>query len=37
MDSVRTRFGRDAVIRGKLYERRKPQASADKAEEGKPK
>ena len=37
MDSVRTRFGRDAVIRGKLYERRKPRTNADEVEEGKPK
>ena len=37
MDSVRTRFGRDAVIRGKLYERRKPRTNTDKLEEGKPK
>jgi DNA polymerase-4 len=34
MDSVRTRFGRDAVIRGKLYDRRKPPANEDQIEEG---
>ena len=35
MDLVRTRFGNDAVIRGKLYDRRKPRANEDKIEEGK--
>jgi DNA polymerase-4 len=34
MDSVRTRFGRDAVIRGKLYNRQKPPANEDQIEEG---
>jgi DNA polymerase-4 len=37
MDRVRTRFGNDAVIRGKLYDRRKARANEDKIEEGKPK
>ena len=37
MDSVRTRFGRDAVIRGKLYGRRKSRPSDVEIEEGKPK
>src|SRR3569833_2133 len=35
MDTVRTRFGRDAVIRGKLYDRHKPPANEDQTEEGK--
>jgi DNA polymerase-4 len=34
MDSVRTRFGRDAVIRGKLYGRRKSRPSDVEIEEG---
>ncbi|HEX4298699.1 MAG TPA: DNA polymerase IV [Devosia sp.] len=34
MDRVRTRFGREAVVRGKLYGRRKPRPSEDKVEEG---
>lgn len=34
MDSVRTRFGRDAVIRGKLYGRRKSRPSDVDIEEG---
>ena len=37
MDSVRTRFGRDAVIRGKLYGRRKSRPSDAEIEEGKTK
>lgn len=37
MDSVRTRFGRDAVIRGKLYGRRKSRPSDVEIEEGKTK
>ena len=37
MDRVRTRFGKDAVIRGKLYGRRKSRANDDKIEEGKTK
>ena len=37
MDQVRTRFGRDAVVRGKLYGRRKSRQNEDKIEEGKPK
>ena len=37
MDTVRTRFGRDAVIRGKLYDRRKPPTNEDQVQEGKPK
>jgi DNA polymerase-4 len=37
MDSVRTRFGRDAVIRGKLYGRRKSRPSDVEIEEGKAK
>jgi DNA polymerase IV len=37
MDRVRTRFGRDAVIRGKLYGRRKPRPSDVEIEEGKTK
>ncbi len=36
MDRVRSRFGRDAVIRGKLYGRRKSQRD-DKIKEGEPK
>jgi DNA polymerase-4 len=36
MDRVRTRFGKDAVIRGKLYGRRKSRANDEKIEEGKP-
>ena len=35
MDRVRDRFGRDAVIRGKLYGRQKPRAGEDKIEESK--
>ena len=35
MDKVRTRFGRDAVVRGKLYGRRKSRQNEDKIEEGK--
>jgi len=37
MDRVRTRFGKEAVIRGKLYGRRKSRANEDKVEEGKSK
>jgi DNA polymerase-4 len=37
MDRVRTRFGRDAVIRGKLYGRRKSRPSDAEIEEGKTK
>ncbi|RYE07059.1 MAG: DNA polymerase IV [Hyphomicrobiales bacterium] len=37
MDVVRTRFGRDAVIRGKLYGRRKSRPSDTEIEEGKSK
>ena len=37
MDRVRTRFGRDAVIRGKLYGRRKSRPSDVEIEEGKSK
>jgi DNA polymerase-4 len=37
MDRVRDRFGRDAVIRGKLYGRQKPRANEDKIEESKSK
>jgi DNA polymerase-4 len=37
MDSVRTRFGRDAVIRGKLYGRHKSRPSDAEIEEGKTK
>ena len=37
MDRVRTRFGRDAVVRGKLYGRRKSRQNEDMIEEGKPK
>lgn len=41
IDRVRNRFGRDAVMRGKLYQRAKDRAKPDKAkteeEEGKPK
>ena len=37
MDRVRTRFGKDAVIRGKLYGRQKPRANEDPIEEGKTK
>jgi DNA polymerase-4 len=37
MDRVRTRFGRDAVIRGKLYGRDKSRRDEDLNEEGKPK
>ncbi len=37
MDRVRTRFGRDAVIRGKLYGRRKSRQSDADTEEGKTK
>ncbi len=37
MDSVRTRFGRDAVVRGKLYGRRKSRPSDIEIEEGKTK
>jgi DNA polymerase-4 len=37
MDSVRTRFGRDAVIRGKLYGRRKSRPGDAEIEEGKTK
>ena len=37
MDRVRTRFGRDAVIRGKLYGRRKSRPSDADIEEGKTK
>jgi DNA polymerase-4 len=37
MDRVRTRFGRDAVIRGKLYGRRKTRPSEVEIEEGKDK
>jgi DNA polymerase-4 len=37
MDSVRTRFGRDAVIRGKLYGRRKSRSADAEIEEGKTK
>jgi DNA polymerase-4 len=37
MDRVRTRFGRDAVIRGKLYGRRKARPSDVEIEEGKEK
>jgi DNA polymerase-4 len=37
IDRVRTRFGRDAVIRGKLYGRTKSQPSDDDIEEGKTK
>jgi DNA polymerase-4 len=37
MDSVRTRFGRDAVIRGKLYGRRKSRPTDAEIEEGKTK
>jgi DNA polymerase IV len=37
MDSVRTRFGRDAVIRGKLYGRRTSRPSDTEIEEGKTK
>jgi DNA polymerase IV len=37
MDSVRTRFGRDAVMRGKLYGRRKSRPSGSEIEEGKTK
>lgn len=37
MDSVRTRFGRDAVIRGKLYGRRKSRPGDVEIEEGKTK
>jgi DNA polymerase-4 len=35
MDDVRTRFGREAVIRGRLYGRGKPRPSDDEIEEGK--
>ncbi|HZY67409.1 MAG TPA: DNA polymerase IV [Devosia sp.] len=34
MDSVRTRFGRDAVVRGKLYERNRSRSSDLEPEEG---
>jgi DNA polymerase-4 len=34
MDRVRTRFGRDAVVRGKLYERRQNRANEEHSEEG---
>lgn len=37
MDRVRDRFGKDAVIRGKLYGRHKPRANEDKIEESKSK
>jgi len=41
MDRVRDRFGRDAVVRGKLYQRARDRAKRDQAtteeEEGKPK
>ncbi len=37
MDRVRSRFGRDAVIRGKLYGRDKSRRDEDQSEEGKPK
>ena len=37
MDRVRTRFGRDAVIRGKLYGRNKSRPSDVDIEEGKTK
>ena len=37
MDRVRTRFGKDAVIRGKLYGRRKARPSDVEIEEGKTK
>ncbi len=37
MDKVRDRFGRDAVMRGKLYGRHKPHASDETIEEGKSK
>jgi DNA polymerase-4 len=37
MDRVRTRFGKDAVIRGKLYGRRKSRANDEQIEEGKTK
>lgn len=37
MDRVRTRFGTDAVIRGKLYGRKARRANDDKIEEGKTK
>jgi len=34
MDRVRTRFGKDAVIRGKLYERTRARSPSDKGERG---
>jgi len=37
MDRVRSRFGRDAVIRGKLYGRRKSRRDDDQIKEGEPK
>jgi len=37
MDRVRTRFGNDAVIRGKLYGRKTRRANKDQIEEGKTK
>ena len=37
MDRVRTRFGNDAVIRGKLYGRKTRRANKDQTEEGKTK
>jgi DNA polymerase-4 len=37
IDRVRTRFGKDAVIRGKLYGRRKSRANDEQIEEGKTK
>lgn len=37
MDRVRERFGRDAVIRGRLYGRRKARQTEDQNEEGKTK
>jgi DNA polymerase-4 len=37
MDRVRTRFGNDAVIRGRLYGRRTRRADKDQTEEGKTK
>ena len=37
IDRVRTRFGRDAVVRGKLYGRTKSRPSDDDIEEGKTK
>jgi DNA polymerase-4 len=37
MDQVRHRFGRDAVVRGKLYQRDPARPQRDKTTEGKPK